>query len=501
MTSLFPSGLKCLLLRLTPALSLLTLAAAPAPAQTTSNGSTACSPIRTGVLAHVPGGNTVGGEIREAAPRADGYCHIDTPKMIRRLKQLHANTCNYLIWNSRSDWDDLQKEFLPAAQRAGLKVWVYLVPPTESYYRYSYPYKTNYVQWAKALAELSLRYPALEAWAMDDFTGSRTFTPGYVGQMQQAAHAIDPKLRFFVVQQPYTLSEKWLADYVPVIDGVIAPYFDAPYNNVQRLSSLDPQINAAHAVLQAQGRPLYFLIYVGRRFNSPREPTPEYAAEATAICLKAMQEGRLEGVISYGTPLEKHPPFTRANHALEGRGRLSLARPPSRSEAGEWAAASQTIQVDPKAPLCWLSFWHHCQWGVGIPKGLLVEEILIDEQVVWHWDAAAGMRDFWMEGHPLEGPIELTGVLKGKTTAQLTLRVRALQSFSGHAIDVSFDRLKATGFTLENPGFETGKGWHCADSGGALMAAIDRFDPDAPAKVFQAVRRAFGGFSSPATSR
>lgn len=298
------------LLKLTAAFSLLTLVSASAPAQIASGGLTACGPVLTGVLAHVPGGNTVGGEIREATPRSDGYYHINTPKMIRRLKQLHANTCNYLIWNSRSDWGDLQKEFLPAAQRAGLKVWAYLVPPTESYKKCSYPYGTNYLQWARALAELSVRHPALEAWAMDDFTGSKTFTPGYVAELQQAAHAINPKLRFFVVQQPYAVTEKWMADYGPVVDGVVAPYFDAPYNNVQRLSSLDPQINAAHALLQAQGRPLYFLIYVGRRFNSPREPTPEYAAGAMAICLKAMREGRLEGIISYGTPLEQQPPLT-----------------------------------------------------------------------------------------------------------------------------------------------------------------------------------------------
>lgn len=93
--------------------------------------------------------------------------------------------------------------------------------------------------------------------------------------------------------------------------------------------------------------------------------------------------------------------------------------------------------------------------------------------------------------------MELTGILKGRTKALLTLRVRVLQAFSGHAIDVSFDRLKATGFTLQDPGFETGQGWQCADSGGALMAAIDRFDPDAALKLFKAVQRAFAGLALP----
>ena len=118
-----------------------------------------------------------------------------------------------------------------------------------------------------------------------------------------------------------------------------------------------------------------------------------------AICLKAMREGRLEGIISYGTPLEQQPPLTGPITGWRA-GAGSAWRVPSRSEPGEWAAASQTITVDPKAPLCWLSFWHQCQWGAGIPKGLLMEEVLIDDQVVWQMDAAGGLRDFWMEGHP-----------------------------------------------------------------------------------------------------
>ena len=76
-------------------------------------------PALTGVLAHVTGGNTVSAEIREKKERADGYFYIDMPRMIGRLKALHAYTYNYLVWNSPSDFDDLRKEFLPAAQKRG----------------------------------------------------------------------------------------------------------------------------------------------------------------------------------------------------------------------------------------------------------------------------------------------------------------------------------------------------------------------------------------------
>ncbi|MEO6923532.1 MAG: hypothetical protein ABI142_06880, partial [Bryocella sp.] len=126
----------------------------------------------THVLGHVAGGNTIGGEVRERTTRADGYFHIDTPRTIARLEELHMNNCNYLIWNSPSDWDDLRHEFLPAAEAAGIQVWAYLAPPAETFAKGkgSDPYRTDYEKWAHELATLSLRYKSLSAWVMDDFT-------------------------------------------------------------------------------------------------------------------------------------------------------------------------------------------------------------------------------------------------------------------------------------------------------------------------------------------
>lgn len=69
------------------------------------------------------------GELRESQPRADGVRHVDTPGMIQSLRELNVNTYLYLIWHEKTDWDDLRKEFLPAAKQAGIDVWVYLVPP------------------------------------------------------------------------------------------------------------------------------------------------------------------------------------------------------------------------------------------------------------------------------------------------------------------------------------------------------------------------------------
>src|SRR6185437_13248241 len=315
------------------------------------------------VLSHVAGGNTVGGEIRENTPRADGYYHIDTPAMIARLKTLHANNLNYLLWNSPTDWDDLRSEFLPAAQAAGIKVWAYLAPPNETYVngKGSDPYRTDYVRWASALAELSRRYPALQAWVMDDFTWNmKTYTPDYLASVRHASQAINPALGFVPVLHFTAMSEKWMRDYGPYIDGVICPYIDLPYNNTQRVSSLNRQIDDARAKLKV---PIYVLVYAGRHLASPLEPTPLYVADALHILLNAMREGRIGGIVSYATPLDPQTPATSSNQALDGNGRLSLSAAATKSDDKDFAQASQMITIDPNAPRYWLSFWHNDQWG------------------------------------------------------------------------------------------------------------------------------------------
>jgi hypothetical protein len=461
----------------------------------------ATGPVIMNVLAQVPGANTAGGEIREALPRKDGNFHLDTPSTIARLKQLHANNYNYLIWNSVTDWDDLQQEFLPAAQRAGISVWVYLVPPTESTGKYSAPFRTDYMRWSVELAKLSLRYPCLQSWVMDDFFANlKLFTPEYVKRLQLAAHAINPNFHFFpdlVLTSLNPLNQQFADTYGPVIDGVVAPYIDMPYYNTQRTNSLEPQINAAHAALAKWNVPVYVLLYVGRHLQSPLEPTPQYAHDVMCIAEKAMHDGRLGGIISYGTPLQPHPEQTRTNLALDGNGRLSFEVSIVPNKAGDWAEASQVVVVHPKQAQYWLSFWHHDRWSTNDGRGRLVEEALLDGKVVWQDDPAQGIPDTWLEGSELGGVVNVTEELKDKTSARLTLRMRTRKDFSGDSIDVSFDRLKGTGFTIRNPGFETNAAWTVRDSGGAMLAAIDHYDPDYLRKVFAAVSAAFASYDNP----
>ncbi|MEO6924682.1 MAG: hypothetical protein ABI142_12720 [Bryocella sp.] len=448
------------------------------------------------VLAHVPGGNTSGGEVREKAPRADGYYHIDTPASIARLKAMHANNYNYLIWNSPSDWDDLRLELLPAAQKAGINIWVYLVPPTESIQKKSFPFTTDYVRWAAELAKLSLKYPVLQAWVLDDFTANpKFFNPEYVGKMQDAAHAINPKLRFFPVLQLTSLTDDWAKAYGPVIDGVVAPFLDLPYLETQRTILFNQQVTGAATALKPSGKPLYLLAYVGRHLRSPLEPSPEYVKELFALCFQAMHDGRLAGVVSYGTPMEDYPGQTESNTALDGAARLSLSFAPVAVKAGEWAQASQTITVRPGRPMYMLSFWHTDRWGRSEVANRIEKEVLLDDTVVWHQGANDDPAATWMEGGALEGPVDVTAQLKGKKTAKLTLRIRSVSAFHSDGLDVGFDRLAGEGFTITDPGFETGAGWTLSDSGQALMAAIVRHDTDLHKKVFQTVSEEFAKYS------
>jgi hypothetical protein len=99
---------------------------------TTAESHPDSSPASLGLRGSMVGGNTVGDQIREAKPRADGYRHIDTPRLIRRLKELNVNFYVFQIRSSPTEWEDLRDEFASAAQQAGIKVMPYLVSPTNA---------------------------------------------------------------------------------------------------------------------------------------------------------------------------------------------------------------------------------------------------------------------------------------------------------------------------------------------------------------------------------
>jgi len=158
--------------------------------------------------------------------RSDG--RVDVEALTARLKELGVTTYYWLIWHAPTDWDDL-KLFLPRAAQAGIDVWVYLVPPSESPPKYgsqySEPFRLDYARWAEEIAKLSREHTNLTAWVIDDFYANRAFfTPAHLREMQTRAKAINPHLALLPLMYFNEIDAKFTSDYREVIDGVVVAY-------------------------------------------------------------------------------------------------------------------------------------------------------------------------------------------------------------------------------------------------------------------------------------
>ncbi len=155
---------------------------------------------------------------------ADGK--IDVKAMAARLKALGVHTYYWLV-NVPGDWESLQA-FLPEAAAMDLQVWPYLVPPSESpphVKYYSEPYQLDYQRWAEEIARLSLQFPNVTAWVIDDFYANRAlYTPEYVKGMQARAHAVNPKLAFLPLMYFNEIDRCFVEHYREAIDGVVVAY-------------------------------------------------------------------------------------------------------------------------------------------------------------------------------------------------------------------------------------------------------------------------------------
>jgi len=153
---------------------------------------------------------------------------VDIPRLISELVEIRANTYHWLINHAATDWDDLHR-FLPLARRHQVRVWVCLVPPSESPPHtkyYSEPFRLDYQRWAVELAKLSVREPNLVAWSIDDFQYSlrSTFAPAQMRKILGAARAINPRLAFVPCLYFRAVTARFVHDYRGLFDGVLFPY-------------------------------------------------------------------------------------------------------------------------------------------------------------------------------------------------------------------------------------------------------------------------------------
>lgn len=181
-----------------------------------------------------------------AAPPRLPNGRVNQAQLLAELKEINATTYHWLIWMNENDWDDLQI-FLPLAKKQNLKVWVSLVPPSESKpiaKHSSEPYQMDYKTWAVEIARLSVKYPNLVAWSIDDFAHNlKLFTTSYTDSCLKGARAINPKLAFVPCVYYRQITPTFATNYGELLDGILFPYrAETGGGNLTDATKVEPEI-------------------------------------------------------------------------------------------------------------------------------------------------------------------------------------------------------------------------------------------------------------------
>jgi hypothetical protein len=428
--------------------------------------------------------------IREAKPRSDGLKHVDTPALIKKLKELHVTTYYYLVHSAKADWGDLRKEFMPAAQKSGINVYVYLVPPSEGGPEDPYPYGPDYVKWAKVIAKLSLDYSHLKGWVMDDFQNNldTTFTPSYVKKMQQAAHNINPKLAFWPIVYDYdgtAASPAFHQKYGSYVAGIIFPYLGFyPFLKTYTLKPLEDQLNQITKVWPSQK--VVLMVYATKYSAALYPPTKSGVVGALKIGLNYKKHGKLAGVTTYNLHKEPHKTPCNLTHFLQ----FSVAAADTTMKARTYAQASQKVGVDPKASNYHITFRQEDFYGrhrTGLAHH--IKQFLVDGHVVWQKDVASGASN-----KPMKVSFDLTKYLQGKSNATIAFRLYEKKGVSDRKILVQFAKIQAQGFTVKNADFTSRTGWKLSSTGHELHGTLKSHecDPHRLKHMFQGVKQLYG---------
>ncbi|GAA4524800.1 hypothetical protein [Amycolatopsis samaneae] len=454
-----------------------------------------------GIKAAMSGGNTVDAVVREPRPRADGYRHIDTPSLVAKLRREGLNTYVYGIWDAPTDWDDLRTEFAPVAAAAGIRIWVYVVPPSECFDdpvpsrsgRCSRPYKLDFVTWAREIAKLSVRYPNVVAWAIDDFLigqNGQLFTPEYMHKIVDAQDAVNPKLGFYTTAYySDAISPAFYERFAPFIDGIVYPYLGFT-SNTQDPAAVRPNLDAILAQAKPRDMGVLFLLYTNRFLDAALPPDENYVAASIQAALPYARDGRILGINNYGLPLGDKPNITAGNRAAHGIGRLSVALPSFiGTRPGDYAGAEQRVRVDTAAAGKSLSFVDYDgNYGNLGGAGYHFKQLLVDGAVAWESDVTDPGGFGWVRH-----TVDLTEALRGKESATITLRILDRNGVGDFPLDVGFDDVTGEGLTVVNGGFENDRGWRLVSDNRALLPSLDHYVQDRPARIREAVATTLRG--------
>lgn len=430
-----------------------------------------------------------GAEIREKAARKDGLFHINTPRLIEKLKELKVNTYYFLIWHEASDWDDLRKEFLPAAKKAGINVWVYLVPPTESKSFRSEPYGTDYIAWFQAIGRLSRTQSNLKGIVIDDFNDNTSFfSPYYLKKMKLTAKKENPNLKFYPQVYYPTITPSFVERYNHLIDGIIMTFRDDGYRNTQRIDSLLHQIDESAALLRNHKLPLVLMVYASKLSATPTAPTPAYIEGAIKAALHRLQTKQIAGMITY--VLYKEPAIELSeDNAKNGKGYASLFSPANTLPKGAYTELQQQIYIQPKGPYQ-LRFSQFCFQPYRLEIDAYQTQVLIDHKVIWEKKIKSKNNGKWEQV-----VVNLTPYLKGKKSAVLSLRLNKTRGGSSGWAYCKYDNLVPEGLALSNGHFEEAQQeWTTVCNNRTMISDILSFDPERRLKSFNVVKKHYTAF-------
>jgi len=244
---------------------------------------------------------------------------IDTGATIRVLKGIGAGCYAALIWREREhgtkpfDWASF-KQFVAAAQPAGIDVWAVLIPPSEG--GDSPPFNRDYVRWMQELARISLHNPNLKGVNIDDYVSGiskNTFTPAYTCNIYRAKQAINPKLQF--VPTIYDLTRPLAEKYGACVDGVWLWW-----TNLDTASGLESWLENTR--LAVDGRfPIYSGIYANETsWHSASAPKPAALQRSVETACRYAN-----GAIIWQMPLTPPNPLLNVAHSFGAGGSSPVA--------------------------------------------------------------------------------------------------------------------------------------------------------------------------------
>lgn len=271
------------------------------------------------------------------------------------------------------------------------------------------------------------------------------------------------------------------------LDGVIYPYLGFANSTVDS-TWVEQRLDAAGAITSAADLELVLLLYTGRFLDGIIiHPTESYVADSLDRAWPYLTDGRITGIISYGAPVDVATQQASWDYwGRTGMGRLSLSVGNFVSTVdGSYAAATQTVTVDPDAPAKTLTFAHREQYEESLP-GYQFKQVLVDGTVVWDVDVGADDGENW-----LSSTVDLTEAMAGKTSADLTFRLFHKKGIGWWPLDLGIDAAAGTGFTVGNGGFETDGDWRLDRSDGTMQPLIDIYAADRPARIVNAIGAAY----------